>query len=68
MAELIDRRILRHLRSTESILDVGCGEGRLVTFLAHHTRKQVVGLDISRWGFARAYETAARGPIAELVK
>ena len=54
MAELIDRRILRHLRSTESILDVGCGEGRLVTFLAHHTRKQVVGLDISSRRFASA--------------
>lgn len=68
MAELIDRRILRHLRSAESILDVGCSEGRLATFLAHRTRKRVVGLDISSRGFAKAYETAARRRITELVE
>lgn len=64
MAELIDRRILCHLRSAESILDVGCGEGRLVTFLAHRTRRRVVGLDISSQGFATAYKTAARRRVA----
>lgn len=68
MAELIDRWILRHLRSAESILDVGCGDGRLAIFLAHRTRKRVVGLDISSRGFATAHETAARDQIAELVE
>ena len=68
MAELIDRRILRELKSADSILDVGCSNGRLTTFLAYYTRKKVVGLDISSQGFTTAYETAARGQIAELVK
>ena len=68
MTESIDLRILRHLKSAESILDVGCSDGRLTTFLAHHTRRKVVGLDISNRGFATAYETAARDRIAELVE
>ena len=68
MAEPIDRRILRRLGSAESILDVGCGEGRLATFLAHRTRKQVVGLDISSQGFAKAHEMAERRRVAELVE
>ena len=51
MAELIDRRILRRLKSPESILDIGCGDGRLASFLAYRTRKRVVGLDISSQGF-----------------
>ena len=68
MTEIIDRRILRQLKSAESILDVGCNDGRLATFLASHTRRQVVGLDISNQGFATAYETATRDRIANLVK
>ena len=68
MAELIDRRVLRHLKSAEIILDVGCGEGRLATFRAYRTQKRVVGLDISSQGFATAYKTAARRRIAELVE
>ena len=68
MVEPTDRQILRRLESTESILDVGCSDGRLTTFLAYHTRKKVVGLDLSNRGFATAYETAARDRIAELVE
>jgi len=68
MAEPIDHRILHHLRSVENILDVGCSDGRLATFLASHTRKKVIGLDLSSRGFATAYETAARQRIAELVE
>lgn len=68
-AELeVDRRILRRLRSAKSILDVGCGDGRLTTLLAYRTRKRVVGLDISSQGFATAYKTAARRRVAELVE
>jgi cyclopropane fatty-acyl-phospholipid synthase-like methyltransferase len=68
MSEPIDCRILRRLGSAKSILDVGCGDGRLVAFLAYHTRRKVVGLDVSGQGFAKAYKTAARGHIAELVE
>lgn len=68
MAEPIDRPILRQLQSAETILDVGCSSGRLTTFLAYHTRRKVVGLDISSRGFATAFETAARDQIADLVE
>ena len=68
MAELIDRQILRHLGSAESILDIGCGDGRLATFLAYHTQRKVMGLDISTRRFATARKTAARERIAELVE
>ncbi len=69
MVELeVDRRILRWLRSAESVLDVGCGDGRLTTFLAYRTRKRVVGLDISSRDFAKVYKTAARRRVAELVE
>ena len=67
MIEPIDWRILRRLESAASVLDVGCSDGRLTTFLAYHTRKKVVGLDLSSRGFATAYEGAARDRIAELV-
>ncbi|WP_191092413.1 class I SAM-dependent methyltransferase [Francisella sp. XLW-1] len=32
----------------ESILDVGCGDGRLTAYLSHKTSAQVVGIDPSR--------------------
>jgi cyclopropane fatty-acyl-phospholipid synthase-like methyltransferase len=68
MAEPIDCRILRRLESAESILDVGCSDGRLTTFLAYHTRRKVVGLDLSSRGFATAHGRAARDRVAELVE
>ena len=67
MAEAIDYRMLCQLGSAENILDIGCGDGRLTTFLAYHTRKRVVGLDISGQGFTEAYGRAARSRITELV-
>ena len=67
MAEAIDHEILRQLGSAESIRDIGCSDGRLTTFLTYHTRKRVVGLDISGQGFTEAYGRAARSRITELV-
>ena len=56
----LDRRTrsVQQLGTAQGILDVGCGEGRLVNFLARQTQKRVVGLDISGHGFAQARREA----------
>ena len=43
--------------AAESILDMCCGDGRLTTFLAYHTQRKVVGLDVSSRGSATARKT-----------
>lgn len=63
----IERRILQRLGAAQDILDVGCGEGRLVNFLARETNKKIVGLDISDHGFAQARKDAAKANIPGLV-
>lgn len=69
MQELeIDRRILQRLEAAQAILDVGCGKGRLVNFLARETQKRVVGLDISNHGFAQARQEADQTDIPHLVE
>lgn len=61
MEELdIDQRVLQRLEAAQHILDVGCGDGRLVNFIARQRRRQVVGLDISGHGFAEARQEAER--------
>jgi len=64
----LDRRILQRLGAARDIMDVGCGEGRLVNFLARQTQKRVVGLDISDHGFAQARREANQAGIPHLVE
>ena len=64
----LDRRILQRLGTAQDILDVGCGEGRLVNFLARQTQQRVVGLDISDHGFAQARREADQTGIPHLVE
>ncbi len=66
--EEIDRRIVLRLGAAQDVLDVGCGDGRLVNFLARQTHKRVVGLDISNHGFARARKAAEQTAIPHLVE
>jgi len=65
-----DRLILHHLGVVQArrVLDVGCGEGRLVNLLAGQTGKRVVGLDISDHGFAEARYAAGQTAIPHLVE
>ena len=60
-------RIFQKIGNCEPILDVGCGSGNLVNFLARKTGKQVIGVDISQEGFAEAYRTAREGGVTHLV-
>jgi ubiquinone/menaquinone biosynthesis C-methylase UbiE len=47
------REMKRNIRSRDTVLDVGCGEGTKIAQLAGN-RKGVYGIDISRTGIARA--------------
>jgi len=40
--------MLRKLRHVDKVLDIGCGEGKLIIFLAKRTKKNIVGPDISQ--------------------
>lgn len=60
--------ILGKLRGANKVLDVGCGDGGLVNFLAKQTRKEVVGLDISDSGFDKALTKASSHGVSNLVK
>ena len=39
--------ISKKLRNADKILDVGCGEGFLVSCLAKELNRKIVGLDVS---------------------
>jgi len=66
----IEQRILHRLGAMHAkrVLDVGCGEGRLVNLLAGQTGQRVVGLDISDHGFAEARYPAGQTASPHLVE
>ncbi len=51
ICDLISSRI----KITDSLLDVGCGEGYLCNCIAKKLQKKVIGLDISDKGFKKAH-------------
>ncbi len=51
ICELISSRI----RKTDTLLDIGCGEGYLCNCIASKLQKKVTGLDISDKGFQKAH-------------
>jgi len=59
--------MLKKLGRVNKVLDVGCGEGKLVSFLAKRTKKKIVGLDISESGFHKAKKKAAKAGIPHLI-
>jgi len=64
----LDRAIVDYLGEAKAILNVGCGDGRLVNLLAQEMRRRTVGLDISPSGFAQAKNEAARAGLRGLVE
>lgn len=51
ICELISSRI----KVSDSLLDIGCGEGYLCNCIAEKLRKTVIGLDITDKGFKKAH-------------
>ena len=64
----IDQRMIELLKPVNIILDVGCGDGRLVNALVLQKQRRVVGLDISNHGFTEAKSTARQTTHHHLVE
>ena len=60
--------IVKRLGKAENILDIGCGEGELCSYLAKTTGKRITGMDVSGSGFKKAKKLAARIKIPNLVE
>ncbi len=64
----IYRNIAQEFQHVAPILDVGCGDGRLVNFLAVKLGKRVFGVDISDSRFEKAKKEAELKDISHLVE
>lgn len=64
----IYRKIAQEFQHAAPILDVGCGGGRLVNFLALKLGKKVFGVDVSDASFEKARREAKLKNISSLVE
>lgn len=66
--QALDQRIMELLKQLRLILDIGCGDGRLVNALISEKESRVIGLDVSDHGFAEAKMTAIQEAHHHLVE
>ena len=59
--EKIQEKIRNTLGEVESVLDVGCGSGDLVNFLAEHVAQEALGIDIQSDGFHKEVASSKDG-------
>lgn len=52
----ICNKIYEDVGNVKNLLDIGCGEGYLVNFLAKKINSKIIGLDISNEGFNKAHK------------
>jgi ubiquinone/menaquinone biosynthesis C-methylase UbiE len=64
----IYRKIAQTLQHVTPILDIGCGDGRLVNLLAMKLRKKIFGVDVSGIGFEKAMREAELKNVSRMVK
>ncbi len=65
----IRERIRSSIGSVRSILDVGCGDGSLVRYLAENVAQEAIGIDTATTGFHLGIGTSGKSPRqAECVK
>ena len=57
----IQEKIGHTLGEVESVLDVGCGSGALVQFLAEHVAQEALGIDIQSGGFHKEVTSSKDG-------
>lgn len=60
--------ISRQINVVDILLDIGCGEGFLVSCLAKKLNKKIIGLDISPEGFAKAHSKCKRFDVCHLIE
>jgi len=63
-----DQEIASRLGNAQSILDGGCGDGRLTYYLAKKTGCEVIGVDLSQSGFRKAKKLAYKASVKHLVR
>jgi ubiquinone/menaquinone biosynthesis C-methylase UbiE len=61
-------KIAQTLQRATPILDIGCGDGRLVNFLALKLGKKIFGVDISDTGFDEARRKAKLKNVSGMVE
>ena len=61
-------KIARKIQHVAPILDVGCGDGRLVNFLALKLAKKNFGVDVSDIGFEKARREAELKGVSHMVE
>ena len=59
--EKIQEKIRHRLGEVTSVLDVGCGSGDLVGFLAEHVAQEALGIDIQSEGFHKKVASSKDG-------
>jgi ubiquinone/menaquinone biosynthesis C-methylase UbiE len=60
--------ISESLDGAKNMLDIGCGEGELCSYLEKNLEKNIIGLDITESGFTKAKRTAALVNASKLVR
>ena len=61
--ERIRERIAQTLGRVDSVLDVGCGNGDLVRFLARNVSREAVGIDLTAGEFRERIENRSDGTL-----
>lgn len=64
----IYKHVFKKVNASDKIIDIGCGNGEFVNFLARKTGRRIVGMDISDEGFEKAEKRAEKGRISHLVE
>lgn len=68
MVTKAEQKIIPKLTDLGSVLDIGCGEGRLTCYLAKETGSRITGVDLSELGFRKAKKEAYREGVGDLVR
>lgn len=60
--------ISKKLNSPANLLDIGCGDGFLVSCLAKKINRKIIGLDISTEGFTKAHNQCKKFNVCNLIE
>src|SRR3989344_4818217 len=60
--------IAKKLKGADNLLDIGCGDGFLVSCLARKLNRKVIGLDISTEGFMNAHTRCRKFDVCNLIE